>query len=155
MPALALPRIRTEAPRPRPARAPVRRRALLVVAAAYVLVYAWLLGAARGLPYVLDNNESFSATLFARNLLSFSIARSAGLADEALGPSPAAHPVVYTHGGNLPRLFTALLEVVGVHAVQWQIAITTFTVGALAILFCFLFFEAAADSLFATIMCLI
>ena len=126
-----------------------------MVAAAYLLVYAWLLGAARGLPYVLDNNESFSSTLFARNLLTFPIASSAGLADEALGPSPAAHPVVYTHGGNLPRLFTAVLEVVGVHAVEWQIAVTTFTVGALAVLFCYLFFEAVADSLFATIMCLL
>src|SRR4051812_40643697 len=75
----------------------------------YVVGYGTFLVASDGLPYVLDNNESFSTLQHAMNLYRFGISKSLGLTDEATGPNPDAHPYVHTHQGNLPRVFGVLI----------------------------------------------
>jgi hypothetical protein len=126
-----------------------------LLAAAYVIGYAALLVSTHGLPYVLDNNESFSAFIQGRNLLNFPLVGSAGLPDEALGPSQAAHPYAYTHGGGLPRLYAAMLYVLGVHGVEAQIAVTTFAIGGTGLYLAYHFFARLGGVFYSAIACLI
>ena len=65
---------------------------LLAVIAVYFAAYGWLLVATDFLPYVMDNNESFSSLWHARSLYDFGVGKSWGLADEAFSPHAAAHP---------------------------------------------------------------
>lgn len=64
---------------------------LLAVIAVYIAVYGWLLVATDFLPYVMDNNESFSSLWHAANLYDFGVEKSWGLADEVFSPHAAAH----------------------------------------------------------------
>src|SRR5947209_8990698 len=116
----------------------------LVGALAYALGYGGLLIWARGLPYVLDNNESFSSLWHAYNLYHFDIRQTWGLTDEACSPHPEAHPFVHTHQGNFPRLFAFLLFVLGARTIESQIVLTTVTVGGAAICFAYHFFSKLA-----------
>ncbi len=125
------------------------------LAFAYVLVYGWLLASTDFLPYVMDNNESFSSYWHALNLAQFDFFKSFGLTDEAYGFSAAAHPYVYTHQGNFPRLFNLLIYTLGAHSIESQITITTFTVGVAAIFMAFHFFSKIANPLFALVCCLL
>src|SRR5258706_6428607 len=102
---------------------------------AYVLFYGWMLAISDFLPYVLDNNESFSSLWHAINLYNFGLSKSFGLTDEAYGFSAAAHPYVYTHQGNFPRLFALLIYALGARTIASQIAVTTFSIGLLAVYF--------------------
>ena len=52
---------------------------LATLAAVNVLAYAWLLVNSDLVPYVTDNNESFSAFAHAANMFVFGIANSAAL----------------------------------------------------------------------------
>jgi hypothetical protein len=131
------------------------RRGLGALLALYVMTYGGLLVHTRGLPYVMDNNESFSAFVHASNLYHFPIARTVGLTDEAFSPHEAAHPYVYTHQGNFPRLYAFALYVLGARTVESQIIITTFTVGVVALIVMYRYFVAVAGALFATIACAI
>jgi hypothetical protein len=126
---------------------------LIAVLVAYVLIYGGLLIATDGLPYIIDNNESFSSLWHAANLYDFGLSQSYGLADESFSPHAAAHPYVHTHQGNLPRLFAFLIYAVGARTVESQIVITTFTVGLAAIGLVWLFFARVATPVFAALVC--
>lgn len=86
---------------------------LAVLIAAYAVLYGAMLVATDFVPYVLNNNESFSNLNHARNLIEFGATKNFGLADDAVSPLAAAHPFVHTHQGNLPRLFASLLYLFG------------------------------------------
>ena len=120
----------------------------------YILFYGWLLAKSDGFPYVMDNNESFSSLWHATNLYHFGLEKSFGLTDEAYGFAPEAHPYVYTHQGNFPRLFTLLLYAAGARTVEAQIVVTTFTVGLAALLLAFTFLSRlAGNRAFAALAC--
>jgi hypothetical protein len=129
------------------------RASLLSVMLAYFFGYGWFLIHTDFLPYVLDNNESFSAFVHGSNMYHFGFDASKGITDEAYGPNPAAHPYVYTHQGNFPRVFTFLLYAAGLHSIESHIAVSTFTVGALTIFMAFGFFARIVSPLFAAIAC--
>src|SRR5262249_40360729 len=99
-------------------------------AGAYAVVCGWLVVRSHGLPYVLDNNESFSSLHHAYNLYHFDFWKTCGLTDEAFSPDPEAHPFLYTHQGNFPRAFAFLIFVLGARTIESQVWITTFTVPA-------------------------
>jgi hypothetical protein len=128
---------------------------LLIIGIVYVLFYGWMLVAGNGLPYVMDNNESFSSWWHAYNLFHFDLTKSAGLADESFAFHAAAHPYIHTHQGNFPRLFSYLLVVLGANSIESQIAITTFTVGAAAFFMAYHFFTKITNPLFALVCCLL
>ena len=113
---------------------------LVLVIALFSAICGWFLINSDLLPYVFDNNESFSAFIHGSNLYHFGLSESFGLTDEAYGPEQAAHPYVYTHQGNLPRLFAFLMYALGLKTVESQILISTFTVGLGSILLAWLFF---------------
>jgi hypothetical protein len=121
----------------------------------YVAVYGGLLATSGGMPYVLDNNESFSDFWHAANLRQFGFSNSYGVTDESYGSNAAAHPYIYTHQGNFPRLFTYLISLLGARTVYAQILITTFTVGIAAIAFAYAFFARFISPLFAFTACAI
>ena len=54
-----------------------------VLAIAYVAIYGWLLVSTSFLPYVMDNNESFSAFWHASNIYNFGVSQTFGLTDES------------------------------------------------------------------------
>jgi hypothetical protein len=128
-----------------------RNAGTLCVLIAYCMVYVALICKGHGVPYVIDNNETFSALNHAYNLWHFDFFKSYGLTDEAISPFADAHPVVHTHQGDFPRLFSFLLFAVGARTVEAQIWMTTFTVGLASILFANSFFRRVAGDLFATI----
>ena len=130
-------------------------RFLIAVVLFYVTFYGLFLLATGGLPYVLDNNESFSSLWHAKNLHEFGLSKSFGVTDEAYGPDPAAHPYVYTHQGNFPRIFAYLIYVLGARSVEAQIGVTTFTVGLAAIVLAYRFFASAMTPLFGLLACLV
>ena len=119
----------------------------------YVVLCGWMLLATDLLPYVMDNNESFSSLWHAANIYNFGITQTYGLADESFSPHAMAHPYVHTHQGNFPRLFAFLIYVIGARTVESQILITTFTVGLAAVALVYAFFARIATPLFAAIVC--
>ena len=122
----------------------------------YLLFYGWLLARSDWFPYVMDNNESFSSLWHATNLYHFGLERTFGLTDEAYGLAPEAHPYVYTHQGNFPRLFALLLYAAGARTVEAQIVLTTFTVGLAALLLAFTFLSRlTGNRAFAALACAI
>lgn len=129
-------------------------RALCIVLAVYVVLYGALLIATDGLPYVMDNNESFSTYFHAKNAYDFGWGQTCGLADESFSPHAAAHPYTYTHGGNFSRFYAYLLYSLGARSIESQVIIYTFTVGVLAIFFVFHLFAKTTNALFAVIVCL-
>ena len=128
---------------------------LIIVALSYVLVTCALIWAGHGIPYVGDNNETFSSLNHARNLWTFDFWSSAGLTDEAVSPDPAAHPVLHTHQGNFPRLFAFLLYALGARSAESQILITSLTIGTASVLIGYSFLRRVAGELFATIAMLL
>ena len=129
--------------------------ALVGLALLYVIGYGWLLASTDALPYTIDNSESFAAFLHGANMFRFGVATSFGLTDEAFSPDAAAHPYVYTHGGNFPRLYTYLLYALGARTQQAQIVIATFTVGALGLLLLYAYFARVAGIVFAALACVV
>lgn len=115
----------------------------------YLAVYALLITKGHGIPYVMDNNETFSALNHAYNLWNFDFFRSFGLADDTVSPFAAAHPIVHTHQGDFPRLFSFLLFSLGARSAEAQIWITTFTIGLASILMAYCFFKRQAGTIFA------
>jgi hypothetical protein len=126
-----------------------------VVCVVYIALYSWGLVATAGLPYVMDNNESFSAYVHGYNMFHFDWGKSFGLTDEAASPFAAGHPVAHTHQGNWPRFFTFILYAIGIHSIEGQIAVTTFTVGLASVYFAYLFASRLASPLFAVLFVLL
>lgn len=128
---------------------------LLLTALVYLGLYGGLLVWTDGLPYVMDNNESFSTVWHAQNMATQDIRRSFWLTDESYGSNPEAHPFVHSHQGNFPRLFGFLIYVLGVRSVEAQIVVTTLTIGALAVYFLYHFFSVLAGPRFGFIAALV
>lgn len=131
------------------------KQGLLTLAIIYFfLIVAYLLYY-QGIPYVFDNNESFSSIVHARNLIQFDFFKSYGLTDESFGILESAHPYVYTHQGNFPRLFSALLYLVGMQSIEWQIIGHLVFVNTLSLYFAYYYFAKKVSPLFAIIYCFI
>ena len=131
-----------------------RDRPLLGFALALCLAVSLpVLVLSEGLPYVSDGNESFSTYTHARNMLRFGPQSTMGLTDEAGSPDAGAHPYVYTHQGNLPRLFSWILLLFGIWPIEWHIAIISVVVGLASTYFCYRFFSIVAGGGFALITC--
>jgi hypothetical protein len=126
-----------------------------VVLAAYIACFGALLVATRGLPYAIDNNESFSSLWHARHMYELGFSETKGLADEVMAWHPAASPYVHTHQGNFPRLFSFLLYLLGARSMESQIVITTFTVGLAGIWLAYRFLCTIGPPLFAAACCLV
>jgi hypothetical protein len=126
-----------------------------VVLIVYFLLYGALLIATRGLPYAIDNNESFSSLWHARHLYDVSLSETKGLADEVFAWHTAASPYVHSHQGNFPRLFAFLIYLLGARSIESQIVVTTFTVGLAAIWLAYRFLCTLGPPLFAAMGCLI
>jgi hypothetical protein len=126
-----------------------------VVCVAYVALYSWGLIHAGGLPYVMDNNESFSAYVHGYNMFHFDWGKSFGLTDEAASPFASGHPVAHTHQGNWPRFFTFVLYAAGIDSIEGQIAAATFTVGLGGIFLAYLFVSRLVSPVFAVLFVLL
>src|SRR4029077_20801140 len=105
----------------------VRNTGTLIILIAYTVYYVLLISRGHGVPYVLDNNETYSALLHAHNLWSFDFFRSFGVADDLASPLEAAHPIIHTQQGNFPPLFAFYVYACGARTAQSQIWITKFT----------------------------
>ncbi len=132
-----------------------RSAAWVVVFLAYVVCFGTLLIFTRGLPYAIDNNESFSSLWHARHMYELGFSQTMGLADEVMAWHPAASPYVHTHQGNFPRLFSFLLYVLGARSIESQIVITTFTAGLASIWLAYRFLRTIGPPLFAGLACLV
>ena len=73
-----------------------------VLLAIYLTLYGSLLASSNGLPFILDNNESFSTVWHAQNMATQDVSRSFWLTDESYGSNSEAHPFVHSHQGNFP-----------------------------------------------------
>ena len=128
---------------------------LIIMALVYIALFGALLVATDFLPYVMDNNESFSSLLHARNTFNFGLSKSFGLTDESYALHPEAHPYVYTHGGNFPRVFALIIYILGVRSIENQILVTTFTIGFVALFFIFHYFSKVGGPRFAALACMV
>ena len=108
----------------------------------------------QGIPYFSDNNESFSSIIHAKNLIQFNFFDSFGLTDESYGITEASHPFIYTHQGNFPRIFSALLYIMGITSIEWQIIFHLVIVNTLGLYFAYRFFLKNTTPFFAFIYCL-
>lgn len=126
----------------------------IAIAFVYLVFFGWLLFTTNGMPYVMDNNETYSSIVHAKSISQFGVVKSKGLADESYGSSLSAHPYVHSHQGNYPRLFAWVIYELGATNPVQQILITTFTVGLAAILLAFSFISRIANPWFAFIFCL-
>jgi hypothetical protein len=118
----------------------------------YFAIYCTILFSTSFLPYVMDNNESFSSLWHASNLYNFGPSKTFGLADESFSPDLPAHPYVHTHQGNFPRIFAFLIYVLGARTIETQIGVTTLTVGFATMLLAYRFFSRCAGPLLAFIV---
>lgn len=128
---------------------------ILALSLIYLILFSWLFYTTNGMPYVMDNNETYSSIIHAKSIENFGISQSKGLADEVFSPHIAAHPYVHSHQGNYPRLYAWLIYKLGATTPAYQIVITTFTVGFAALLFAFGFFSRIANPCFSFIFCLV
>jgi hypothetical protein len=124
---------------------------LPILLLAYCVVFGWFLSASDFLPYVMDANETFSSLTHAYNLFHFDFWQSFGLTDEAASTDPAAHPVLHTHQGNFPRIFSFAVYVLGARSIESQVVVTTFTVGITGVGFAYCFFRRETGPAFALI----
>jgi hypothetical protein len=127
----------------------------IVIALIYFVFFGWMLYTSNGMPYVTDNNETYSSIIHAKSISQFGISKTYGLADEVFSPSSMAHPFVHSHQGNYPRLFAWVIYELGATNPMQQILITTFTVGLAALLLAFIFISRIANPWFALIFCLV
>jgi len=128
---------------------------LAILFSIYCGIFVILQLAGHSIPFIMDANESYSSLIHAFNMQNFGVGESMGLTDEAYGPGSGAHPYVYTHQGNFPRLFSFLLCILGANSIEAQTVITTFTVGLIALFFAYRFFSRAGTPLFSFITCLL
>lgn len=130
---------------------------LLLLVGVYAFTVGALLLSTNGVPYVMDNNETWSNLGHAKNAYDYGFTKSKGLADEAneySGSNPQAHPLVHTHQGNFPRLLPTVLYYLGVRSAAAQIAVITFTVGLAGFLFAYLLLARILGTSVGLIACL-
>ena len=130
------------------------------VIALYQILAVSLWKGGDGLPYVMDGNENWSNAGHAKNMVDYGwegLKKSWGLADEVAemsGKHPEAHPVIYSHGGEFPRIWITLLYLLGIVSVSQQILITAIIIGGIAVFFAYWVFEHVLDSpVWATVAC--
>src|SRR6266508_1031490 len=104
------------------------------------------------LPFGIDNNETFSSILHAKNMYLHGIGSTYGLTSEATSPADTFQ-FVYTHQGNFPRFYALLLYVLGAKSAEAQIIITTLTIGSASILLAHIYMERRVNAAFAFIFC--
>lgn len=129
--------------------------ALLVILTLYVTIYWWFMHRADYLPYVFDNNETYSSLVHAYNMYFGDWGKHFGLTDESFNPDPDAHPYLHTHQGNWPRILAFILFILGSRSAESQIFIHTLTIGTLSIWLMFRFFVHSSTLRFASIACLV
>jgi len=122
---------------------------------AFAVVVSTLLVRSHGLPYGLDNNESFSNITHARAIANYGVTQSVGLTDETAATHPGASPYIHSHQGNFPRFFATLIYFLGARSIEAQIALTTFTVGLSAFWFAFAYLARRTNAVFALLACLV
>lgn len=115
---------------------------------AFLIVVFALIISGDFLPYVLDNNETYSSLLHAVNLLHDGVDITLGLTDEHLGGG-AAGPLYYTHQGNFPRFFSAFLDILGLKSAESQIILTSTIIGGGGFLLGLHFFRANSNGILA------
>lgn len=130
------------------------------VIALYQILAVSLWKGGDGLPYVMDGNENWSNAGHAKNMVDYGwegFKKSWGLADEVAemsGKHPEAHPVIYSHGGEFPRIWITLLYLLGIVSVSQQILITAVIIGGVAVFFAYWVFEHLLDSpVWAAVAC--
>ncbi len=128
---------------------------LAIVLAAFLAIYIPILLISDFLPYVMDNNESFSVLWHSYNLYNFEFFKSYGLADDSNSYSAQAHPFAHTHQGNFPRIFGFLIFVLGARTVELQITITLFVVVLPSIIIAYNFLSRISSPMLATVTCLV
>ncbi len=128
---------------------------LILTLVIYFVGYWFFLHSTAYLPYVLDNNETYSSLVHAYNMYFGDWSQHFGLTDEAFSPDPAAHPVIHTHQGNWPRIFAYLLFALGARSAESQITIHVFTIGAVSIWLMYRYFAKITNAKFAFITCLV
>jgi hypothetical protein len=104
------------------------------------------------LPFGIDNNETFSSILHAKNMYLHGIGSTYGLTSETTSPADTVQ-YVYTHQGNFPRFYALLLYALGARSAEAQILITTLTIGSASILFAHIYMELRVNAPFAFIFC--
>lgn len=124
---------------------------LILTLGIYFIGYWLFLHAAEYLPYVLDNNETYSSLVHAYNMYFGDWSKSFGLTDEAFSPDPAAHPMIHTHQGNWPRIYAFILFALGARTAESQIFIHVFTIGAISIWLLYRYFAKFINNKFAFI----
>lgn len=97
----------------------------IVVTNLFIYLY-WRLG--NGIPYLFDNNESFTTYLHAQNLLEYGFSKTAGLADESTSNLLEGHPFLYTHAGTFPRFVSYILLVFTIDSLKLHILILSILV---------------------------
>ncbi|MDB2703587.1 hypothetical protein N9Y70_02465 [Methylophilaceae bacterium] len=122
---------------------------LLLILFLYFAIFGSVIYLSNGIPFIFDNNESFSAWWHAYNSINFGFTDSYGLADESFSYDKEAHPFAYTHAGTMPRLWVEILFRIGFPSIESQIVITCFSIGLLAILFSWNFFKSISNNYFA------
>lgn len=117
----------------------------------YSAILIWIFVLSDGLPYGLDNNETFSNLIQGRNLLQYSSTNSFLLTDESTAGSVGGHPYLYTHGQNFPRFAAALMLLLGVTEAQTHMFLAA-TIGGIAVItLIFLAVKKIAGSFAATV----
>lgn len=127
---------------------------MMLSLAIYIVVYSTFLYVSDFLPYVFDNNETYSSLVHAYNMYFGDWGNHFGLADEAFSPDPAAHPIVHTHQGNWPRILAFILFAVGARSAESQIFIHVFSIGLISIWLMHRFFAKITNNSFAFIVSL-
>ena len=130
-------------------------RYLVVLISIYFGLFGFIFAVSDFLPYIMDNNETFSSIIHAKSIYYFGLAKSFGLTDESYGINAASHPFVYTHQGNFPRFPALFLYALGANSAESQILIHTFTIGLASIVMAYYFFSRHAQPLFALVACLV
>lgn len=92
-------------------------------------------------PYVMDGNETYSSLVHARNLLTYGLEVTSGLADESVALTAEGHPILHTHQGNFPRLPATILSAVGIDGPTGQIAFHSIVIGGFSLLLFLLFLQ--------------
>jgi hypothetical protein len=107
------------------------------------------------IPFALDNNETFATIIQARNIFEYGISSSFGITDESFGVRPESHPYVYTHQGNLPRIFSFALMLTGAKSPESQIIVTALIISSFSLYLAYSFFVNRISVRFAVIFCII
>lgn len=122
---------------------------------AFTVVVGTLLVRSHGLPYGLDNNESFSNITHARAIANYGVIKSLGLTDETAATHQGASPYIHSHQGNFPRFFAFCLYFLGAKSIERQIWLTTFSIGLSAFWFAFAYLARRTNPVFALLACLV